>query len=204
VQTVVTELLPQAIFCAVETSGEGAVNFYSRVQMSLFKAKQRAQHEMDEALAQYGITREQAQEFLRTSRYGHTLYKAPHAAAGTGADLIHEIGPLVGKGALGRARVHVKRTAERTRDAIVHGAPHIAARAKTIAPHVPALARWMVVEGLEMIPAAGAHWTQAMKKMVLPSDSERESIRAAEKLASAAQTVVRAAGRVGKSLRVVA
>ena len=41
--------IPEAIFCAVETSGEGAVNFYSRVQLFLFKARQRAQAEMDQS-----------------------------------------------------------------------------------------------------------------------------------------------------------
>mgnify|MGYP006208999353 CR=1 FL=1 len=62
VQSVITELFPEAIFCAVETSGEGAVNFYSRVQLFLFKARQRAQQEMADVLAQYGITREQQEE----------------------------------------------------------------------------------------------------------------------------------------------
>lgn len=42
VQSLITERYPDAIFCAVETSGDGAVNFYSRVQMFLFKARQRA------------------------------------------------------------------------------------------------------------------------------------------------------------------
>jgi len=34
--------LPQAIFCPVETSGDGEVNFQSRVLMYLFKARRRA------------------------------------------------------------------------------------------------------------------------------------------------------------------
>jgi predicted nucleotide-binding protein (sugar kinase/HSP70/actin superfamily) len=36
VQTAITELYPQSIFCAVETSGDGDVNFYSRVGSSIF------------------------------------------------------------------------------------------------------------------------------------------------------------------------
>ena len=38
----ITEKFPGTIFCPVETSGDGRVNFYSRVQMYLFKAKQAA------------------------------------------------------------------------------------------------------------------------------------------------------------------
>jgi predicted nucleotide-binding protein (sugar kinase/HSP70/actin superfamily) len=40
VQALVTARYPQANFLSVETSGEGAANFYSRVQMALFKAKE--------------------------------------------------------------------------------------------------------------------------------------------------------------------
>ena len=41
VQSLITAKYPQANFLAIETSGEGAANFYSRIQMALFKAKER-------------------------------------------------------------------------------------------------------------------------------------------------------------------
>ncbi len=41
VQSAITEKFPGTIFCPVETSGDGRVNFYSRVQMYLFKARSR-------------------------------------------------------------------------------------------------------------------------------------------------------------------
>jgi len=41
IQTLITARYPQANFLSIETSGEGAANFYSRVQMALFKAKER-------------------------------------------------------------------------------------------------------------------------------------------------------------------
>lgn len=47
VQSKITELYPQAIFLPIETTGDGAVNVYSRIQMQLFKAKQQAQAEFD-------------------------------------------------------------------------------------------------------------------------------------------------------------
>ena len=50
VQSAITEKFPGTIFCPVETSGDGRVNFYSRVQMYLFKAKQAAIAELERAL----------------------------------------------------------------------------------------------------------------------------------------------------------
>ncbi len=47
VQSLVTNRFPSANFLAIETSGEGAANFYSRVQMALFKAKQSAKEEFE-------------------------------------------------------------------------------------------------------------------------------------------------------------
>ncbi|MEI2764081.1 MAG: hypothetical protein V9F82_00065 [Dermatophilaceae bacterium] len=40
------DAIPGTIFCAVETSGDGATNFYSRVQMYLFKARAAADAEL--------------------------------------------------------------------------------------------------------------------------------------------------------------
>ncbi len=47
IQSLVTSHYPQANFLSIETSGEGAANFYSRVQMALFKAKQSAKNEFN-------------------------------------------------------------------------------------------------------------------------------------------------------------
>lgn len=46
VQQAVLARHPEALFCAVETTGDGAVNFQSRVQMFLFKARQKARAEV--------------------------------------------------------------------------------------------------------------------------------------------------------------
>ena len=45
IQSLVVSRYPSANFLSIETSGEGAANFYSRVQMALFKAKQSAKEE---------------------------------------------------------------------------------------------------------------------------------------------------------------
>lgn len=49
VQALVTGKYPDASFIAIETSGDGAVNVYSRIQMALFKARQKAEKDMDSA-----------------------------------------------------------------------------------------------------------------------------------------------------------
>lgn len=42
IQTLITSRFPEANFLSVETSGEGAANFYSRIQMALHKARELA------------------------------------------------------------------------------------------------------------------------------------------------------------------
>ncbi len=166
IQTVITELHPNAIYCPVETSGDGAVNFYSRVQMYMFKARERARKEHQEALDKYSITEEQAREFLKGSRYGKTLYKAPHVVAGTSADIIHQIGPFVGKGPIGRAQVHVGRAAARTKAFFEKDLVHAKQTFDKMAPYLPSLGRLVYTELKEKIPAPKEAWEQLMKRAV--------------------------------------
>jgi hypothetical protein len=203
VQSVITSLYPEAIFCAVETSGEGAVNFYSRVQMFLFKARQRAQQEMEQALSQYGITREQAQAFLADSRYGSALYRAPHEVCGSGADLIHRIGPLVGKSKLEQARVHASRAALRARDLVTKDAPAVAASLKKVAPYLPAVGRWAASEGMDMIPGLTHSWKAALKNALKPSAKQQDEIVRAEQEADAPRDLVQLR-KGGEALQIVA
>ena len=51
VQSLVKTRYPGLIFSMIETTGDGAVNVLSRLQMDLFKAKELAKREYDEALA---------------------------------------------------------------------------------------------------------------------------------------------------------
>jgi predicted nucleotide-binding protein (sugar kinase/HSP70/actin superfamily) len=175
VQTVITELHPDAIYCPVETSGDGAVNFYSRVQMYMFKARERARKEHQEALDKYGITEEQAREFLKGSRYSKTFYKAPHVVAGTSADLIHEIGPLIGKGRLGRAKVHATRAATRTKGFLTKDVPHAKQTFDKMAPYLPSLGRLIYVELKEKLPEPKEAWNTLMRRAVPKSDESAEA-----------------------------
>jgi predicted nucleotide-binding protein (sugar kinase/HSP70/actin superfamily) len=98
VQSLITERYPGTIFCAVETSGDGAVNFQSRVQMYLFKAKQAATAELEIALKDTGLTLEAIQAFLKEHpRYAASLHVPDHQVAHTAADLVYEIAKVYGK-----------------------------------------------------------------------------------------------------------
>ena len=81
VQSLVTSRYPQANFLSIETSGEGAANFYSRVQMALFKAKQSAKEEF-EAL--------EIPEHI-PEKVHHYLYQPKSEKAGTAAQLINSL-----------------------------------------------------------------------------------------------------------------
>jgi hypothetical protein len=175
IQTVITELHPDAIYCPVETSGDGAVNFYSRVQMYMFKARERARQEHQAALDQYGITEEQAREFLKGSRYAKTFYKAPHVVAGTSADIIHEIGPFVGKGRLSRAKVHASRAVTRTKGFLTKDVPHAKQTFDKMAPYLPSLGRLIYVELKEKVPAPKEAWQMLMRRAVPKPDESDEA-----------------------------
>src|SRR3954447_13464758 len=98
VQSLITGLYPQSLFCAIETSGDGKVNVQSRVQMFLFKARLAAQREYSEMLEKLGLTAEQVTDFLaRHPALASGLRRSPHAAAGTAADRLAWIAPYLGK-----------------------------------------------------------------------------------------------------------
>src|ERR1700760_583064 len=99
VQTAITEKFPGTIFCPVETSGDGKVNFYSRVQMYLFKAKQAANAEYEKVLAEYGVTADEVRAYLEAhpKAEGNAIHKAPHRFSGTTADLTAEIADKIKK-----------------------------------------------------------------------------------------------------------
>jgi predicted nucleotide-binding protein (sugar kinase/HSP70/actin superfamily) len=93
IQSLITELYPQAIFLPIETNGDGAVNVYSRVQMQLFKAKQAAQKEVDKALADVGMTMDEVKAYLaKHPELNSAFHRSPHMAGSTAADLVYEVG----------------------------------------------------------------------------------------------------------------
>jgi len=78
VQSLVTSRFPSANFLAIETSGEGAANFYSRVQMALFKAKQSAKEEFEALTVPENVP----------EKVHNYLYQPHNAKAGSAAKLV--------------------------------------------------------------------------------------------------------------------
>ncbi len=180
VQSLITERYPDAIFCAVETSGDGAVNFYSRVQMFLFKARQRALAEYTAALEAHGVTEAQVRELIRGTRYAHPLHRAPHVGAVTGADLIHEVAPFIGKTRLQRARIHASRFMKSFAKWRGHDAPRVVQTVREVAPYMPALARRVAVEAKDFVPSADELYRKILASLVRPTDEEEAAIARAE------------------------
>src|SRR5262249_17863581 len=93
VQSLVTAKHPDAIFCAIETTGDGAVNVQSRVLMDLFKARQKAQKEYQELLQAAGLTDDEAARRARRTKYERALFYPHHVVAGTAANTIIQMRP---------------------------------------------------------------------------------------------------------------
>ena len=93
IQSLISARYPEAIFCAIETTGDGAVNVQSRVQMDLFKARQKATTEFDELLEKTGLSHEEALKRVASSGRARALYYPPHVdgVAGTGANHLMQL-----------------------------------------------------------------------------------------------------------------
>jgi predicted nucleotide-binding protein (sugar kinase/HSP70/actin superfamily) len=102
VQSLVTSKHPDAIFCAIETTGDGAVNVQSRVLMDLFKARQRAQKEFDGLLQASGFDHDEAARRVRRRGFDRALFYPAHRVAGTAANTILQLEPRLRRSA-GRA-----------------------------------------------------------------------------------------------------
>ncbi len=129
VQSLITQRYPGSIFCAVETSGDGATNFYSRIQMYMFKARLAAEAELEKALADTGLTKEQVRAFLEANpRFQSPFHHPPHKVAGSAANLVYEVAPLINKTAAERAKDRALGVAGSLKSAVL-GAPAAAKKA---------------------------------------------------------------------------
>ena len=89
VQSLITARYPQAIFTAIETTGDGEVNVQSRIQMDLFRARKQAEAEYRSAVARTGLTEAVLESKLQ--RRGRALHHPRHIVAGTAANQVLEL-----------------------------------------------------------------------------------------------------------------
>ncbi len=127
IQSKVQEKFPGAIIAMVETSGDGATNFYSRVQLYLFKARELAEAEVASALAETGLTMDEVRAYLKAHpKLNDPLRLPPHRAACTAADVVYQVRAHMDSTVLSRAKDQTIALAEGTRAAL--------AAARTAAP----------------------------------------------------------------------
>ena len=178
VQSLITERWPGTIFCAVETSGDGAVNFQSRVQMYLFKARQAAQAEFEKALATTGLSLEQLQSFIRDNpSYGTALHRAPHSAAATASDLVYEIAEVADLSPLQRRVRTAERLARRVKDTlleVVKQAPGASVRGSELAGVAARELFEIAREKAPIVAQSTLSLARAKVARVLPFGSEQD------------------------------
>ncbi|MBA2321256.1 MAG: 2-hydroxyglutaryl-CoA dehydratase [Deltaproteobacteria bacterium] len=92
VQSLVMAKWPEALILCVETTGDQEVNAHSRVQMMLFKARQKAQAEFDAALAKAGLSEETFREKVAKSwRFSGNFFRPRHRMAGSATNLVYAV-----------------------------------------------------------------------------------------------------------------
>lgn len=112
VQSAVQSKFADVPFVAVETSGDGAANFYSRVLMTLFAAKRSAEDELARTYEACGVTEAEVRAFLAA----HPRYASPlrqpakkEGVTGRAALLVHELAPLIRASRLERVKLRGER-----------------------------------------------------------------------------------------------
>ncbi len=92
VQSLVASRNPDTAFYSVETTGDGKVSVYSRIQMMLFNAHERAQVEFEQALETAGMNEDEAQKRLsRNRRLNSAIFCPHHQHATTAANMVAEL-----------------------------------------------------------------------------------------------------------------
>jgi predicted nucleotide-binding protein (sugar kinase/HSP70/actin superfamily) len=100
VQASLMEKTPEMIFLAVETAGEGEIHAYSRVQMALADAKNKARQEFAEVLAASRHSKEEIREFVHSHlELQDPLYRFPQrpGVIATAANFVLHVDELMGR-----------------------------------------------------------------------------------------------------------
>ena len=88
-----SEKYPEAIYCPIETSGDGAVNVYSRVQMMLFKARLAAKEEYQKTLEAANLDVDALKQKMQKSWWKRSaLYYPKHGTvAAMSSNVVQEV-----------------------------------------------------------------------------------------------------------------
>jgi predicted nucleotide-binding protein (sugar kinase/HSP70/actin superfamily) len=167
VQSLITEKFPGTIYCAVETSGDGAVNFYSRVQMYMFKAKQAALADFEKALEVTGLSVEQVREYLaKDKKLGNALHHPLHRAASTPADVVYEVADYSGKSRWQRGLESAQRVAAGTREWLVSAGKNAPANAEKAAKLIGQASSELAEIAKEQAPVLAGRAKERLAKVI--------------------------------------
>jgi hypothetical protein len=174
VQSAVAERYPGTIFCTVETNGDGAVTFYSRVQMFLFKAQKHADKELESSLEDCGLTLEQVNAHIaKTPKFQDPLYfpKQRKIVACKAARMVYDVHEHMTTSAWERGMTQARGfagTARETAKAGVEAMPSIRAGAKVVARELgeEALSQLGRRVPLDRIPVVGSRIAARMHAQV--------------------------------------
>jgi hypothetical protein len=107
----------------------------------MFKARIVAEEELARAYEKTGVTEAEVRAFLATHpKYASPLHHAPHTVAGSAANLVYEVAPLIKQSAVERA-VGTAKAAAATLGSALKGAPEKARAAKAFVTSPETLSR---------------------------------------------------------------
>ena len=96
--------------------------------MFMFKARIAAERRLARAYQETGLTAEEVRAFLdKNPKYASPLHHAPHKVAGSAANLVYEVAPLIKQTALERAQNRGRKALTDARDLLTQ-APGTAVR----------------------------------------------------------------------------
>src|SRR3954466_3150508 len=81
----------------------------------MFKARIAAEKELVKAYEKTGLTEQQVREFIaKNPKYASPLHHSPHTVAGSAANLVYEVAPLIQQSTLERAKIRATKAATST------------------------------------------------------------------------------------------
>ena len=112
--------------------------------MFLFKAKAAAIAELERVAKEHGVTLEQVRAFLDAHpRFDSGLHKPPHAAAGSAADLVMEIAPLIKSTRWERTVADAKKAAKVSADVLRESPQKVVTTATRASAKAVQIAGWL-------------------------------------------------------------
>lgn len=112
VQASLMERFPEVSFLSIETSADGEIHAYSRVQMALSEARAKASREFEQALGAAHHSLDEIRTFVaQHAELRHPLYPIPHrrGVVSTAANFLLHVDQLMPQGSIKKPYRHVRR-----------------------------------------------------------------------------------------------